>query len=185
MQEGVNHAIATLAGGCFWCLEAPLRQLKGVSEVVSGYMGGQRPAPSYEQVCTGATGHAEVVQVHFDPMQLPYRDLLEVFFALHDPTSLNRQGNDIGTQYRSAVFYHDEVQRDTARQVIAGLAASGTWRNPIVTEVVPAETFYPAEEYHQHYFERNPAQPYCLAVIGPKLAKLRARFDPLLRPPAD
>lgn len=173
--------IATLAGGCFWCLEAPLQHLAGVRAVVSGYMGGHVANPSYKLVCQGDTGHAEVIQVHFDPKQISYRDLLEIFFALHDPTTLNRQGNDTGTQYRSAVFYHAEEQRETAEQCIAQLTADRVWPSPIVTQVVPAATFYPAEEYHQHYFERNPYQPYCMAVVGPKVAKLRAKFSSRLK----
>lgn len=144
-------------------------------------MGGHVPNPGYKQVCSGDTGHAEVIQVHFDPFQLAYPDLLEVFFALHDPTTLNRQGHDIGTQYRSAVFYHSEEQRLDAEQCIARLGAEQVWPAPIVTEVVPATTFYPAEDSHQHYFERNPFQPYCLAVVGPKVAKLRAKFSKRLK----
>lgn len=174
-------ALATLAGGCFWCLEAPLRRLRGVGEVVSGYMGGHTGNPDYKQVCTGATGHAEVVQVHYDAAELSYRQLLEVFFALHDPTTLNRQGHDIGTQYRSAIFYHDDAQQQIAEAVISELEQRGEWPDPIMTEVVPAQQFYPAEEYHQHYYERNPLQPYCLAVVGPKLAKLRALFGAHLK----
>lgn len=183
MQSNVmnNETVATLAGGCFWCMEGSLRHLAGVSDVVSGYMGGHIPNPDYKQVCTGATGHAEVIQVHFDPARLAYRDLLEVFFALHDPTTRNRQGHDIGTQYRSAVFYHSETQRTEARALIAHLEAEQVWPNPVVTEVVPAAVFYPAEADHQHYFERNPFQPYCLAVVAPKVAKLRARFADRLR----
>lgn len=184
MSENGKEEIATLAGGCFWCLEAPLRRLRGVREVVSGYMGGHTLNPDYKQVCTGSTGHAEVIQVHFDPAQIDYRALLTVFFALHDPTTPNRQGNDIGTQYRSAIFYHDDVQRDIAREVIAQLTAAGEWTHPVVTEVVPAEVFYPAEQYHQHYFDKNPYQPYCQAVIGPKLEKLRTYFAPQIKPEA-
>lgn len=181
MNEATWHEIATLAGGCFWCLEAPFRELAGVHDVISGYMGGHVQSPNYKQVCTGTTGHAEVIRIHYDPAQIGYRDLLEVFFALHDPTTLNRQGNDVGTQYRSAVFYHSDEQRDLARQVIAALTAEGVWDDPVTTELVPAVVFYPAEEYHQHYFERNPFQPYCMAVVGPKVAKLRAKFSARLR----
>jgi peptide-methionine (S)-S-oxide reductase len=166
--------VATLAGGCFWCLEAPFRRLKGVGEVVSGYMGGYTLNPDYKQVCTGTTGHAEVIQVHFDPAIISYEDLLEIFFVLHDPTTSNRQGNDIGTQYRSAVFYHSEAQRAVAEQMVRKMAEY--WPNPIVTVIQPAEKFYPAEEYHQRYFDRNPSQPYCMAVVAPKIAKLRAKF---------
>ncbi len=180
IEQG-KEEIATLAGGCFWCMEAPLQQLAGVHGVVSGYMGGHTANPDYKQVCTGDTGHAEVVQVHYDPAQLDYPDLLEIFFTLHDPTTLNRQGNDVGTQYRSAVFYHSEAQRVQAEQCITRLTAEHIWSHPIVTEVVPASTFYPAEAYHQHYFERNPYQPYCMAVVAPKLAKLRAKFAARLK----
>jgi len=168
--------VAMLAGGCFWCLEAPFQTLKGVKEVISGYMGGHLANPDYKAVCTGTTGHAEVIAVHYDPDEISYRDLLEVFFALHDPTTMNRQGNDRGTQYRSAVFYATEAEQQIALEVIAELDAERIWPDPVVTQVIPAETFYPAEEYHQRYFERNPDQPYCMAVIGPKLAKLRAKF---------
>jgi peptide-methionine (S)-S-oxide reductase len=177
----VSQDVATLAGGCYWCLEAPLQHLAGVHGVISGFMGGHVPNPRYEQVCNGGTGHAEVVQVHFDPERISYRMLLEVFFTLHDPTTLNRQGHDIGTQYRSALFYHSDQQRLEAEQCIARLTAEQAWRAPIVTQVVPAMTFYPAEESHQHYFERNPSQPYCLAVVAPKLARLRAEFPGRLK----
>jgi len=181
MNAERNDEIASLAGGCFWCLEAPFRELVGVHDVISGYMDGHVQNPDYKQVCTGTTGHAEVIRIHFDPTKIDYRDLLEVFFALHDPTTLNRQGNDVGTQYRSAVFYHTDEQRDIARAVIAELSAEGVWDEPITTQVVPATTFYPAEDYHQHYFERNPLQPYCMAVVAPKVAKLRAKFASRLR----
>ena len=149
-------AVATLGGGCFWCLDAVYRELRGVHGVVSGYMGGARPNPTYEQVCTGVTGHAEVVQVTFDPAVITYRDLLDVFFTIHDPTTLNRQGHDVGTQYRSVIFTHDDVQAETARAVIAELEAERTWPDPIVTEVTPAEQFWPAEAYHQDYYRKNP-----------------------------
>lgn len=181
MNAERNEEIASLAGGCFWCLEAPFRELVGVHDVISGYMGGHVQNPDYKQVCTGTTGHAEVIRIHFDPAQIDYRDLLEVFFALHDPTTPNRQGNDIGTQYRSAVFYHSDEQRDIARTVIAELSAEGVWGEPVTTQVVPATTFYPAEDYHQHYFERNPFQPYCMAIVAPKVAKLRAKFASRLK----
>lgn len=180
-QDSSQTQTAIFAGGCFWCLEAPFQTLKGVKEVVSGYMGGHLANPDYEAVCTGTTGHAEVITVHYDPAQISYRDLLEVFFALHDPTTMNRQGNDRGTQYRSAIFYATAEEQATAREVIAELEAEQVWPDPIVTQVVPLQTFYPAEEYHQHYFERNPGQPYCMAVIGPKLAKLRAKFSARLK----
>jgi peptide-methionine (S)-S-oxide reductase len=182
MEQNAQYEIATFAGGCFWCLEAPFGNLQGVREVVSGYMGGHTLNPDYRQVCTGETGHAEVIRIHFDPSVINYRDLLEIFFALHDPTTRNRQGNDIGTQYRSAVFYHSDSQREIALEVISELSSRGVWSNSVTTEVVPAETFYPAEEYHQHYFERNPQQPYCQAMIGPKMAKLRSIYGGKLKP---
>ena len=165
--------LATLGGGCFWCLEAVFQDLKGVERVVSGYAGGSVPNPSYEDVCTGRTGHAEVVQVTFDPALLSYRDLLQVFFSIHDPTTPNRQGPDIGTQYRSAIFYHGLEQQRVAREVIADLGRQALWDSPIVTEVTPAPQFYPAEQYHQEYFRRNPGQGYCRVVIAPKVAKFR------------
>jgi peptide-methionine (S)-S-oxide reductase len=168
-----NHEVATLAGGCFWCLDAVFRGLKGVEQVVSGYSGGTVPNPSYEAVCTGRTGHAEVVQVTFDSGLLSYRDLVEVFFGIHDPTTLNRQGADVGTQYRSAIYYHSPGQERTARDVIAALERDQVFDAPIVTEVAPFTVFYPAEEYHQDYFRRNPGQGYCRAVIAPKVAKFR------------
>ncbi len=172
---------ATLAGGCFWCIEAPLETLRGVHRVVSGYAGGSVDNPSYEAVCDGTTGHAEVVQVEFDPSEISYHDLLEVFFAIHDPTTRDRQGADVGTQYRSAVFYHSPEQKATAEQVIREFNAAGYYKAPIVTEVAPLTRFYPAEAYHQGYFRRNPNQPYCMAVITPKLAKLRAKFADRLK----
>jgi peptide-methionine (S)-S-oxide reductase len=164
---------ATLGGGCFWCLEAVYQEVDGVKSIVSGYAGGHVPNPSYEAVCTGTTGHAEVVQLEFDPSRVTYREILETFFAIHDPTTLNRQGNDNGPQYRSAIFWHDEAQRETAREVIANLTAERAFDDPIVTEVAKLEIFYPAEKYHQDYYRRNPAQPYCAFVISPKLAKYR------------
>lgn len=174
--------LATLAGGCFWCLEAVFERVQGVSSVRSGYAGGTVGSPTYEQVCGGATGHAEVVQVAFDPAVLSYRDILEIFFAIHDPTTPNRQGHDVGTQYRSAIFYRSEPQRAEAETTIAELNAQGIWDAPIVTEVVPLETFWPAEAYHQEYFRRNPYQPYCQAVVAPKVAKFRQKFAHRLRP---
>ena len=168
--------VATLAGGCFWCLEAVYDELKGVESVVSGYAGGSRPNPTYEQVCTGTTGHAEVVHITYDPQIITFRDLLDVFFTIHDPTTLNRQGADVGTQYRSAIFYHDAAQQSVAEQVIAELDAAGVWDAPIVTEVTPFTAFYPAEDYHQEYFARNPYQPYCRAVVAPKVAKFRKQY---------
>jgi peptide-methionine (S)-S-oxide reductase len=167
---------ATLAGGCFWCLEAVYDQLKGVEDVVSGYAGGSRPNPTYEQVCSGTTGHAEVVQVKFDPSVVSFRDLLGIFFAIHDPTTLNRQGGDIGTQYRSAIFYHSPEQKTIAEEVIRDLTGQKLWADPIVTEVTPLSEFYPAEGYHQEYYERNPNQGYCQAVVGPKVAKFRSKY---------
>jgi peptide-methionine (S)-S-oxide reductase len=168
--------IATLAGGCFWCLEAVFDELKGVDSVESGYTGGTVPNPSYQEVCTGSTGHAEAVQVTFDPSILSYRDLLKVFFTIHDPTTLNRQGADEGTQYRSAIFYHDETQKKTAEEVVSEMGKAGIWDDPIVTELVPFDKFYMAEEYHQEYFASNPRQPYCRVVIAPKVAKFRKAF---------
>ncbi len=168
--------IATLGGGCFWCLEAVYRELRGVELVVSGYAGGERPNPTYDQVCSGATGHAEVTQITFDPAVISYRDLLDVFFTIHDPTTLNRQGNDVGTQYRSVIFYHSAAQEQTAREAIAQLQRDDLWGAPVVTELTAAPTFYPAEEYHQEYFERNPRQPYCQFIVAPKVAKARAKF---------
>ena len=173
----MNHETATLAGGCFWCLEAVFDELKGVQSVESGYMGGKTPNPNYEEVCSGASGHAEVVRVTFDPAELSYRDLLSVFFAIHDPTTPDRQGNDVGTQYRSAIFYHSEEQKRDAEAVIAKLAAERIFSAPIVTEVVPATQFHLAEAYHQEYFQRvGGANPYCSYVIEPKVAKFRKHF---------
>lgn len=170
----------TLGGGCFWCLEAAFQQVRGVQSVVSGYAGGARPDPTYQQVCTGATGHAEVVQITFDSEEIDFETLLEVFFTIHDPTTLNRQGADVGTQYRSVIFYHSEAQQLTAEQVMARLSKAGTWSDPVVTQLEPVPTFYPAEHYHQDYFRRNPGQGYCSVVISPKLAKLRAKHADLL-----
>lgn len=170
----------TLGGGCFWCLEAVYDELIGVEDVVSGYMGGAVENPGYEAVCSGTTGHAEVIQVKFDPAVISFREVLEVFFAIHDPTTLNRQGNDAGTQYRSAIFWHTPEQRRVAGEVIAAIAGK-VWDDPIVTQLVPAETFYPAEEYHQEFFKRNPHQGYCMAVVSPKLSKFRKSFTSKLR----
>ena len=173
----MDHEIATLAGGCFWCLEAVFDQLKGVKSVESGYMGGKTPDPNYEQVCSGTSGHAEVVRVTFDPDELEYRDLLTVFFTIHDPTTLNRQGNDVGTQYRSAIFHHSDEQKRVAEEVIASLGKAGIFRDPIVTEVSPASRFHLAEDYHQEYFQRvGGGNPYCSYVIEPKVAKFRKLF---------
>ncbi len=168
--------IATLAGGCFWCLEAVYDRMKGVESVESGYIGGHVPNPSYQAVCTGRTGHAEAVQIAFDPKVVSYRDLLEVFFVIHDPTTHNRQGHDVGTQYRSAIFYHSPDQKAVAEDVIAALTKERVFDDPIVTEVVPAGPFYVAEDYHQEYFAKNPEQGYCVAVVSPKVAKIRQKF---------
>jgi peptide-methionine (S)-S-oxide reductase len=168
--------IATLAGGCFWCLEAVFDEMKGVESVESGYMGGRTNNPTYEEVCSGETGHAEVTRLSFDPEVVSFREILEVFFVIHDPTTLNRQGNDAGTQYRSAIFYHSAEQKSAAEQVIANLESARIYDDPIVTEVVPASQFYVAEDYHQEYFKRNPGQPYCAYVVRPKVAKFRKHF---------
>lgn len=183
--------VATLGGGCFWCLDAALRQLPGVESVVCGYAGGNSANPGYDAVCSGRTGHAEVVQIRFDAGTLPYRDLLQAFFLIHDPTTLNRQGHDVGSQYRSVIFTHDAEQARIARELIAEYQRDGIWPDPIVTEVValepaagavsPAPTFWPAEDYHQDYFAKHPAQPYCQAVVAPKVAKLRLALAARLR----
>lgn len=173
--------IATLAGGCFWCLEAVYDQVKGVRSVESGYIGGQVENPTYEQVCGGRTGHAEAVRITFDPQTVTYRDLLNILFFIHDPTTLNRQGNDSGTQYRSAIFYHSSEQKQIAEEVIAAVAQARLYPNPIVTEVAPAGRWFEAEAYHQEYFARNPFQGYCTYVVGPKVAKFRQHFASLLK----
>jgi len=173
--------MATLAGGCFWCLEAVYDQTKGVVSVESGYMGGTTPNPTYEQVCTGRTGHAEVVRIAFTPAVISFRELLEIFFAIHDPTTLNRQGNDVGTQYRSAIFYHSPEQKRAAEEMIATLTREKVYADPIVTEVVPAGPFYRAEDYHQKYFARNPLQSYCTFVVAPKVATFRRHFATRLK----
>ena len=173
--------LATLGGGCFWCLEAAFEQVEGVDSVVSGYSGGHVDDPDYHAVCTGNTGHAEVVRIRFDPARISYEDLLEIFFVIHDPTTPNRQGNDIGTQYRSIIFYHSATQHETANSMIAKLQSEKAWRAPVVTEVRPVAPFFTAEEYHQHYFSRNPGQGYCQAVVAPKLAKFRKNFAARLR----
>jgi len=178
-----QREVTTLAGGCFWCLEAAFQDLKGVEKVQSGYAGGHAANPSYEDVCTGTTGHAEVVQITFDPTVVSFSDLLHVFFTIHDPTTLNRQGGDVGTQYRSAVFYHTPEQKAVTEQVIKELAAEHVWDDPIVTQVKPLESFYPAEEYHRDYFRRNPNQGYCSAVIAPKVAKVRKLYLDKLKQP--
>ena len=171
-----NLETATLAAGCFWCVEAVFDDLIGVEDVVSGYSGGHKDHPTYQEVCSETTGHAEVVQIKFDPSVLSFADLLRVYFALHDPTQLNRQGNDIGTSYRSAIFYHSEEQRKTAEDIIAEITAEGIYDNSIVTEVTAFDKFWPAEDYHQEYFANNPTQPYCAAVVAPKVAKFRQKF---------
>ncbi|MGZ9235158.1 MAG: peptide-methionine (S)-S-oxide reductase MsrA [Anaerolineales bacterium] len=176
-----NLQTATLAGGCFWCLEAVYDEIKGVHSVESGYAGGHEDNPSYRAVCSGTTGHAEVVQIRFDPSVVSYRDLLNVFFTIHDPTTLNRQGADVGTQYRSAVFYHDDEQKKTAEEVIKGLTAQKLWDHPIVTEVTKLDKFYMAEDYHQEYFAKNPYQPYCQVVVAPKVSKFRKHFLEMLK----
>lgn len=177
-----TREVATLGGGCFWCLDAAFRQLEGVEKVESGYAGGRVANPTYRDVCTGMTGHAEVVQVTFDPSVISYRDLLGVFFTIHDPTTKDRQGADVGTQYRSVVLYHTPEQRDTAEQVIEELSRNQVWDDAIVTEVAPLTAFYPAERYHQDYYANNPGQPYCQIVIAPKVAKVRkAYFDRLVK----
>jgi peptide-methionine (S)-S-oxide reductase len=171
-----NLETTTLAAGCFWCVEAIFDDLKGVEDVVSGYSGGHTENPTYQQVCSETTGHAEVVQIRFDPDVISFADILRIFFTVHDPTQLNRQGNDIGTSYRSAIFYHNDEQRQTAENVIAEIAAEGIYERPIVTEVTAFDKFWPAENYHQEYFANNPNQPYCAAVVAPKVAKFRSKF---------
>ena len=186
-MEGASHApgsgleTATLAGGCFWCTEAVFSELEGVVSVLPGYSGGHTKNPSYEDVCAGATGHAEAVQVVFDPRVISYYDILTIFFTTHDPTTLNRQGADVGTQYRSAVFFHSSAQRDAAVRAIAEIDRSGIWSRNVVTEVVPFGAFHPAEEYHREYFRRNPSQAYCRAIIAPKVAKFRKQYAARLR----
>ncbi len=176
-----NIAQATLAGGCFWCIESAFNSVDGVESAFSGYAGGEVQNPSYEQVCTGKTGHAEVVRVNFDTNKLSYRDVLEIFFALHNPTQLNRQGNDIGTQYRSAIFYHDESQKAEAQNIIAEIEQEGIWPDPVVTEVVGLNNYFQAEDYHQDYFSNNPQNQYCNMVVAPKLAKFKQKFASKLK----
>jgi peptide-methionine (S)-S-oxide reductase len=173
--------VSTLGGGCFWCLDAAFIELDGIMSVASGYSGGESSNPSYEEVCSGRTGHAEVIQVSFDPETIPYRDVLSLFFALHDPTTLNRQGADVGTQYRSVIFYHSDTQKSVAEELISELNSAGIWQNPIVTETVSFEAFFPAEDYHQGYYSRNDQQPYCRVVITPKLAKFRKKYATRLK----
>lgn len=180
-ESSSNREVATLGGGCFWCLEAVFDQLQGVEHVESGYSGGWVANPTYRHVCSGNTGHAEVVQVTFDPQQISFREILEVFFSIHDPTTLNRQGADVGPQYRSAIFYHSPEQKAIAEQVIQELTAAKTWRDPIVTEVKAFKEFYVAEDYHQEYFANNPRQPYCQIVVAPKVAKFRKQYATQLK----
>lgn len=177
----MHSELATLGGGCFWCLEAVFEQVRGVSSVESGYAGGELPNPTYQQVCSGDTGHAEVVQVAFDPKVITYREILDIFFGIHDPTTLNRQGADVGTQYRSVILYHTQEQKQIAEERIAELNAAKIWNGPIVTRVVPLDVFYKAEEYHQHYLRANSGQSYCQAVVAPKVAKFRKQFASKLR----
>lgn len=181
MESNQNLEIATLGAGCFWCVEAVFDDLKGVEDVVSGYSGGRRENPTYQQVCSGATGHAEVIQIKFNPQEISFRDILRVFFTVHDPTTLNRQGGDVGTQYRSAIFYHSPEQKQIAHEVIEEITAERIYDNPIVTEVTEFANFYPAEDYHQEYFANNPTQPYCAAVVAPKVRKFRDKFADRLK----
>ncbi len=181
VSGGSEGEVATLGGGCFWCTEAVFLELKGVEQVVSGYSGGTVPDPSYEDVCTGRTGHAEAVRVTFDPTMISYRQLLQVFFTVHDPTTLNRQGSDVGTQYRSVIFYHNDEQKRVAEEVIGEMNKLKMWGRPVVTQVVPFKTFYRAEDYHQQYFRNNPYQSYCQVVIAPKVAKFRKYYFDMLK----
>ena len=176
MNQATSLEVATLAGGCFWCLEAVFREVDGVENVVSGYTGGATVNPTYEQVYSGKTGHAEAVQVSFDPLRISYREILEIFFSIHDPTTLNRQGADVGTQYRSAIFYHSEQQKAIAEELIEGLNKAHLWKKPIATQIVPLHVFYPAEDYHQGYFSQHPEQGYCQMVISPKVNKFRQQW---------
>jgi peptide-methionine (S)-S-oxide reductase len=181
MNRGVSLEVATLGGGCFWCIEAVFREIDGVENVVSGYAGGSTTDPTYQQVCTGKTGHAEAVQVSFNPSKVSYQEILEIFFSVHDPTTLNQQGADTGTQYRSAIFYHNEQQKAVAEKLIKELDEARLWNKPIVTQIVPLDTFYPAEEYHQKYFLRHPEQAYCQMVISPKVNKFRRQWAKRLK----
>ena len=181
MNQAVSLEVATLAGGCFWCIEAVFREIDGVEDVVSGYTGGASVNPTYEQVCTGKTGHAEAVQVSFNPSRISYREILEIFFSVHDPTTLNRQGADVGTQYRSAIFYHNDRQRAVAEQLIGEIDKARLWGQLIVTQIAPLDRFYPAEDYHQQYFSRHPEQAYCQMVILPKVSNLRKHWTKRLK----
>lgn len=176
-----NAQIAIFAGGCFWCTEPVFSQLKGVSQVVSGYTGGHTLNPTYKAICNGDTGHAEAIQIHYNPDEIDYATLVEVFLVAHDPTTPNRQGADVGTQYRSAIFYQDNEQMLAAKEVIDAFEEKQVYSSPIVTELIPVQTFYPAEDYHQYYFAKNPSQPYCLAVAAPKAAKIRAKYASLIK----
>jgi len=180
-KSAVNLETAVLGGGCFWCLEAAFSRCKGVEKVISGYAGGTVPDPNYDDVCSGETGHAEAVEIHFDPAVIAYEDILHIYFTIHDPTTLNRQGNDVGTQYRSVIFYADKVQEETARRVIRELEAEKIYDGSFVTQVLPLEKFYPAEDYHQHYFDKNPDQAYCQIVIQPKIVKFRQKYKDFLK----
>ncbi len=181
MSQETSLEVATLAGGCFWCIEAVFREVDGVEHVVSGYTGGATRNPTYKQVCNGQTGHAEAVQVSFNPSRISYREILEIFFSVHDPTTLNRQGADAGTQYRSAVFYHNDQQKAVAEELVGELDEARLWKKPIVTQIVPLDTFYPAEGYHQEYFSRHPEQAYCQSVISPKISQFRKKWSGRLR----
>ncbi|RZJ33544.1 MAG: peptide-methionine (S)-S-oxide reductase [Flavobacterium sp.] len=181
MQLQNGEEVATFAGGCFWCTEAVFLEMDGVKSVVSGYIGGKTPNPTYKQVCTGETGHAEAIQITYDPKKVSFGDLLEIFFATHDPTTLNRQGNDVGTQYRSEIFYHNDAQKKLSEDYIALLNKENTFGKPVVTKVTPAPTFYPAEDYHQDYYNQNKEQSYCTYVITPKVEKVRQKFKDKLK----
>ena len=181
MNRSALSEVATLAGGCFWCIDAVFREIEGVENVISGYTGGTTANPTYQQVCSDKTGHAEAVQVTFDPTKISYREILEIFFSIHDPTTLNRQGADTGTQYRSAIFYHNEQQKPIAEQLIEELNKAGLWKRPIVTQVAPLDKFYPAEDYHREYFARHPEQAYCQMVISPKVNKFRKQWAKRLK----
>jgi peptide-methionine (S)-S-oxide reductase len=181
MTEGAGTEIATLAGGCFWCLEAVFKEVDGVEEVTSGYTGGTTVNPTYQEVCTGTTGHAEAVRLTFNPGKISYREILQIFFSVHDPTTLDRQGGDVGTQYRSAIFYHNEPQKAIAEAVIKELNEAHLWKKPIVTQLVALEKFYPAEDYHREYFSRHPEQSYCQVVISPKVSKFRKQWTKRLK----
>lgn len=181
MTANTRIEMATLGGGCFWCLEPVFEELVGVEKVVVGYAGGEHPSPDYKLVCSGTTGHAEVIQISYDPEAITFRQVLEIFFSVHDPTTPNRQGADVGTQYRSIVLYHDEQQKQTAEELIEALDSQEIWKNPIVTQVEPLSTFYPAEEYHQAYYRKNPGQGYCMMVVAPKLKKFRQNYAEKLK----